>query len=124
MRISDWSSDVCSSDLCAYLRFRDDHVILAEGNTRLERVAETQRHDGVGKQHRVLLTRVAIDLIDYVANVLLGEKAVDDIERNLVVLWQAFANQHATRRSLEPLDRKSVVKGRSVSVGVETGGAG
>src|SRR3546814_4214182 len=77
--------------------------VRSEGKTRQERVTETQSNDGVGKQQRVLLTGVAIDLIDQVANVLLGEKAVDDIERNLVVLWQAFANQHATRRGFEPL---------------------
>src|SRR3546814_20061538 len=132
MRISDWSSDVCSSDLdridgrktaiiqlrrgldlvhhgagddiaatrlgvdhfvvffllsdepvlillfivshqrtsfiyCAYLRFRDDHVILPEGNTRLERVTEPQSPDGVGKQKRVLITGGAINLTDHVA---------------------------------------------------------
>jgi hypothetical protein len=40
----------------------DDHVILAEADAGLERVAEAQRHDGVGEQHRVLLAGVAIDL--------------------------------------------------------------
>src|SRR3546814_18352513 len=41
---------------CAYLRFRDDRVILTDGNTRLERVTKPQTKYGVVKQHRT--TRV------------------------------------------------------------------
>src|SRR5690606_19948801 len=85
------------------LRIRNDHVILAERDAGLERVAEAQRHDGVGKQHRVLLAGVAIDLIDDVADFLLGKKAVDDVERHLVRLRQAFADQHAARGRLDTL---------------------
>ena len=65
---------------------RDNHVILAEGNAGLERVAEAKHHDRVSEQHSVLLASVAIYLVDNVADVLLGEKAVDDVKRNLVVL--------------------------------------
>jgi len=87
----------------AFLRRRNDHVILAEGNARLERVAETQRHDGVGEQHGLFLAGVTIDLIDHVADFLLGQKAVDDVEGHGVRLRQAFADQHASRGGFETL---------------------
>ncbi len=60
-----------------------------------------KRHDRIGEQHRVLLTGVTIDLIDNVADFLLRQKAVDDVERNLVVLRQTFADQHAARRGFD-----------------------
>ncbi len=83
----------------------DDHVILTEGDAGLERVAEAERHDRVGEQHRVLLAGVTIDLVDNVGDVLLGQQAVDDVERNLVVLGQTFAYQHPAGSGLEPLHR-------------------
>src|SRR3546814_10348785 len=83
---------------------RDDHVVLAERNVRLERVAEAEAHDRVGEQHRLLLAGVAIDLVDHVADVLLGEEAVDDVERHLVRLRQALAEQHPARRRLVALE--------------------
>ena len=81
----------------AILGIGDDHVVLAEGDAGLERVAEAQRHDRIGEQYRVLLPGVAIDLIDHVADFLLGQQAVDDVEGHLVVLRQAFADQQAAR---------------------------
>src|SRR3546814_17044685 len=83
MRISDWSSDVCSSDL--------------------EGVAEAQPHDRVGEEHRLLLAGVAIDDVDDVRDLLLGEEAVDGLERQLVALRERPAEQHAARRRLEAL---------------------
>src|SRR3546814_2350640 len=55
------------------------------------------------EQHRVLLAGGAIDLIDDVADFLLGQKAVDDVEGHLVALGQAFSQQHAARRGFKPL---------------------
>ena len=85
------------------LLVRDDHVVLAEADAGLEGVAEAERHDRVGEQHRLLLAGVAIDVVDDVADLLLGEEAVDGLERHLVALRQRLAEQHAARRRLEAL---------------------
>src|SRR3546814_7351795 len=61
MRISDWSSDVCSSDLCA---FRDARVIIAIGNHGITfelvargcRVVENRAAGGVATKQRALRT--------------------------------------------------------------------
>ena len=79
------------------LFFRNDHVVLAERNTGLERIFEAKRHDRIGEQYRVFLTRVTINLIDNVADFLLGEKAVDGFERHAVALWKRFCEQHTAR---------------------------
>jgi len=84
------------------LAVRNDHVVLAERDAGLESVAEAKAHDGVGEQHRVLLTGVTIDLIDHVTDFLLRQKAVDDVEGHLVRLGQTLGKQHAARRGAEP----------------------
>ena len=81
------------------LGLRDDHVVLAERDAGRERVAEAELHDRVGEQHRLLLAGVAIDDVDDVADLLLGQHAVDRLERHLVALRQSLAEQHAARRS-------------------------
>ena len=87
----------------------DDHVVLAERDARLERVAEAERHDRVGEQHRVLLAGVTIDLVDHVADVLLGQHAVDRVEGHLERLGQALADQHAAGRRLVALEVRLAV---------------
>ena len=81
--------------------FRNDHVVLAERNTGLERIFEAKRHDGVCEENRVFLTRVTVDLIDNVADFLLGKKAVNGLERHTVALWQRFCKQHTARCGVE-----------------------
>ena len=62
---------------------RHDHVVLAERDAGLAGFAEAQRHDRVGEQHRLLLAAMAIDLVDQLADLLLAQQAVDQLERDL-----------------------------------------
>ncbi len=87
----------------SFLGLRNDHVVLAEGDAGGEGVAEAELHDRVGEQHRLLLAGVAIDDVDDVADLLLGQHLVDRLERHLVALRQSLAEQHAARRRLEAL---------------------
>ena len=82
----------------AFLGVGDDHVILTERDAGLERVAEAQRHDGVGEQHRVLLAGVTVHFVDNVTDILLGQKAIDDVIRHFVVRRQTFTDQHTAGR--------------------------
>ena len=46
------------------LRVRDQHVVLAEGNTGAERIRETQLHDPIAEKNRLFLTTVTINRIN------------------------------------------------------------
>src|SRR3546814_19975181 len=94
MRISDWSSDVCSSDLAVAPA---GQVVQRPGNHLLARarLAENQ-HIGLGPGQRADLFAQA--------------------QHRLGLSEQA-------RRQLLPVDRKSVVEGKSVSVRVVLGGS-
>src|SRR3546814_12561705 len=46
MRISDWSSDVCSSDLAHHSRGRPHRGAGDAGRRALQRLADLARHDG------------------------------------------------------------------------------
>src|SRR3546814_20417220 len=100
MRISDWSSDVCSSDLardaCRLLRERD-LVVMAR-----RRFVIGQRRQ---RPRRVFGGVAQVDIISA------GARAV---ERGYLVI--------AARGAGLDLDRKSVVSGKSVSVRVDLGG--
>src|SRR3546814_18864742 len=103
MRISDWSSDVCSSDLVG-------HRV----------VAQRQRH-GDHRGHRLDALGVQLGkLLDPAQDVrqLLGQ-------RLLVAFVDANARQSRALRDslLVDRDRKSVVWGKSVSVRVDLGGS-
>src|SRR5581483_3918611 len=88
------------------LAVRHHHVVLAEGNPGLERIVKTERHDAIAEYHRLLLTAVAIDLIDHAGDFALGHQLVDDVERNLRAAWQDVAEHYATCGGLDPaLDR-------------------
>src|SRR3546814_14958548 len=113
MRIRDWSSDVCSSDLLAGLDAR------AAGQAQL--VVAHGRVEALAQQ----------DVQDFVAH-LLAEALLDDLRRHLAGaetldpgrardLAQAPADLvlQALRRQAERQDRKSVVWGKSVSVRVD-----
>src|SRR3546814_18040285 len=97
MRISDWSSDVCSSDLRAVHRHR--HAHLAERNA-----VEQDLH--------------VVDRVD-------RDARLADIAGNARVIAVIAAMRRQIERDRQPLlpgDRKSVVSGKSVSVRVDLGG--
>src|SRR3546814_1620828 len=52
MRISDWSSDVCSSDLIPRLALQDSHVWVARDG----RAAKRQVRTGIGESEHVQVT--------------------------------------------------------------------
>jgi hypothetical protein len=60
------NSLTCSrvSSTSVHLSSGNDHVVLAEGNAGLERLAEAQRHDLVAEDDALLLTAVAVDGVD------------------------------------------------------------
>ena len=85
------------------LGLRHDHVVLAERNAGLERLAEAERHDLVAEDHRLLLTAIAVDGVDHVGDFFLRHQLVDDVERNLPVVRHELAKQHAAGRRVENL---------------------
>ena len=84
----------------------DEHVVLAERDAGLERVAEAQRHDLVAEDHRLLLTAVAVDGIDHAGDGLLGQKLVDERRLDARLLRQQLGEDHASRRGFENLDHR------------------
>src|SRR3546814_19892316 len=102
MRISDWSSDVCSSDLCAR-----NHVELA-----FLGVVDRLDHPRTGGEHAVLF----IEILNRHARLALDQH----LDRAIGQLEQL---QHACQRAYPvQVDRKSVVEGKGVSVSVDCGG--
>src|SRR3546814_14821167 len=102
MRISDWSSDVCSSDLGKVSRNEDSCSIRQPRNSPARRRKASDVLGALGKSAR--------DSGD-VATVPIS---VDNNSR-------LFADS-LRQRNLRSLDRKSVVKGQSASVRVDLGG--
>src|SRR3546814_20617822 len=96
MRISDWSSDVCSSDLDYLRRARLGH--------KMQRVIS----------ERPTLTEDA------------WRKASYDVETDalLAIIRTDHGRGRGARGSIPEGDRKSVVWGKSVSVRVDLGGRG
>src|ERR1700691_3738739 len=74
-----------------FLGVRHHHVVLAERNAGLEGVVEAERHNAVAEDYRLLLAAVAIDRIDHRGNFALRHQLVDEVERNLPVPGQYFA---------------------------------
>src|SRR3546814_18797030 len=95
MRISDWSSDVCSSDL---------------GLISDERLAKVTAR--ISDRQRVVAYLKKKSVTASVANSLLSELGTSELSQN-VKLFQLLTR---------PQDRKSVVKGKSVSTRVDLGG--
>src|SRR3546814_18670061 len=99
MRISDWSSDVCSSDLLGVQR----------GRLRRAAQLEQRRPRALGRlgyRHRIFGELVGLDDLADHARKFLGRGVA-----------AGSLAQHP-----KPADRKSVVKGKSVSVRVDLGG--
>src|SRR3546814_14356729 len=94
MRISDWSSDVCSSDLVGHLPVgtteERERALVLDTGTR-----------GTGGQHVTLLTEIAI------------EQALRKLARELASQYKVVYGRP---------DRQSVVEGKSVEVRVALGG--
>src|SRR3546814_21032818 len=103
MRISDWSSDVCSSDLKNHFRVRGDEARLPERLFRHLARHARPRADAVRQRPRFRE----------------GTRAEGAAGRgNLVPALFGALGRH---RPCRP-DRKSVVSGKSVSVRVDLGG--
>src|SRR3546814_17222091 len=102
MRISDWSSDVCSSDLLEPDRLRLPHQpvdLLQVLGDRLElREIDPAQVLGLVDQH----CRFVLERLDLVVDLLERARGGEQI--------------------LAVVDRKSVVSGKSVSVRVDLGG--
>src|SRR3546814_11041824 len=112
MRISDWSSDVCSSDL-------DDRL---PEHGRADHFAGGMRYD---RQPFVECERAAVMMLplsDASKRILDDDdRAVDD-QAEVQRAEDQQSGRDAAQQTAEAGDRKSVVKGRSVSVGVDPGG--
>src|SRR3546814_17880823 len=128
MRISDWSSDVCSSDLKAPSSGASRHLLpqAGEGLKSSKRklalglglsLEQPEQHDphrpahdgriGDVERRPVVVAPVPLDEVDHVA----GDHAVDDVA-------DRAADQQRDRQ-----DRKRALLGKTVSVGVELEGA-
>jgi hypothetical protein len=79
----------------------NDHVVLAEGDPGLERLAEAHGHDLVAEDDALLLTAVAVDGVDDLLHLFLPQKTVHQIERSLGVQRQEIAQKDAARRGFE-----------------------
>src|SRR3546814_12456489 len=97
MRISDWSSDVCSSDLSQY-----GSVRVREKSAELQRVAA----DAVKIAAEIIAENFSKETVLDMSQMDVPTKA--DITRRL--------------KDIEKADRKSGVKGKSVTVRVDRGG--
>src|ERR1700691_1875780 len=80
------------------LGLRDDQVVFAEGDTGLTGLLESQRHQPIAEDHRLLLATVAVDLVDDVGDLLLGEETIHQIEADVRIFGQNFRQHHAAGR--------------------------
>ena len=78
----------------------NDEVVFAEGDAGARRVAEAERHHAVAENHRLLLAAMAVDGIDDVGHILLGQDAVQQAERHVRVLRHDLGQQQAARRGI------------------------
>src|SRR3546814_12993254 len=119
MRISDWSSDVCSSDLIQ--AFLDDGLIATPGDIfrLVAHEAGIAEREGWGPQSAAKLVKaiqdratVGLDRFIYA----LGIRQVGQATAKL--LARSYGDLESWR------DRKSVVEGKSVAVRVDLSGRG
>src|SRR3546814_12482552 len=129
MRISDWSSDVCSSDLHNVSIFHCDHAGRIANAVRARR---TGRDNGVVRAHQAIfntdLPRNQVD--ETTMNEMWGNAArslfVEKLDSLSIPGGPPIPEQiekPARRRSASLIDRKGVAYGKSVSVGVDLGGS-
>ena len=85
----------------ALLCFRDDHVVLAERDAGPAGVLKTEPHQPIGEQHGFLLAAVAVDHVDNVRDLFLGEQLVYKAGVDSLVARQDLGNQHSTRRRID-----------------------
>src|SRR3546814_18840757 len=104
MRISDWSSDVCSSDLAMFVA---DGSEAAEAAIKLARQYHVER--GEPSRHRVIARRQS-----YHGNTLGALSAGGNVARRALYQHYLLDWRH--------LDRKSDGSGKSVSARVDVGG--
>src|SRR3546814_16947564 len=127
MRISDWSSDVCSSDLFVQDRGRDAFILGDDGTRDYAVGILFERHEiGVGRTRDVGRLRIGSS-VEQVALHLEWRLAPQGVEFGFVRAVKFADDLHALdERDVglnEPiplcLDRKSGVEGKSVSVRVK-----
>ena len=110
------------------LRRRHDHVVLAEGNARLERLAEAQRHDAVAEDDRLLLPAIAVDGVDHRRDLFLRHQLVGDVEGDLRMLGQELAEQQTAGSRVEDLRHAIALlvigPGAALDLGVQRHGLG
>ena len=105
----------------AFLGIGYDHVVLAKGNTGQTGMTETKLHQLVGKDHSVLLAAMTIDLVNHLADFLLGQQAVDQIEGNGPVARQDVRDEHAARRGLRQHSDRIAIFINGVIAGADLG---
>src|SRR3546814_16806446 len=124
MRISDWSSDVCSSDLSAFdIKFAFNKWTLGDAFCRdVLGLTDAQLDDMSFDMLAALgFTRAEIDAANtYVCGAMTVEGAPHLKVEHLPVFDCAKPSGRIGKRSLS--DRTRVVKGKSVSVRIDLGG--
>src|SRR3546814_20662395 len=106
MRISDWSSDVCSSDIGDGIRFPGSRAML-------DQIALAN----------ALMASCINQLIDHIPLVVTGEnQRFAHARRTVKILYLGLLQVKETRQHIQ--GRKSVVEGKSVSLRVDLGGGG
>ena len=85
------------------LRFRDDHVVLTEGNAGFSSFTETEAHDLVTEDDRRLLTAVTVDVVDHTTDRFLHHQLVYDVWRHIRLFWKTACDHKAARCRVEYL---------------------
>ncbi len=92
------------------LGFRNNDVVLAERDPGAGGFLEAQRHHLVGEDHRRLLTAVAVDDVDEIADFLLGQVLVQDLQADVFVVRQQGGDLHAAGRRVDDLGAHDAVR--------------
>src|SRR3546814_20637236 len=123
MRISDWSSDVCSSDLTRRELQRYVEFAVGANDIALQfapRVILANRQIGIGGAQLELVDALKRQLVAH----RLRQKGVVRLNRDIALVQLDAEVPEILRFGIGRLDedRKSVVKGKGVSVRVDFGG--
>ena len=93
-----------------------DKIVLAERDSCVEGVSEAERHHPVAENDRLLLPAVAVDHVDDLGDLLLGQQAVDHAEGHRGMARQHLGQDHPPRRRIDhPGDRVAVFVHRPVA---------
>ena len=103
------------------LTLRNNDVVLTEGDTGLSRFLEAQTHDLVGKDDRRLLTTVAIDRVDQIADFLLGQSLLDQSVTDIDIVRQQGSDLHPARRGVDDLACHDAIRGHFAEAGLDLG---